>query len=70
MGTLSDSLSKHSKLVYHHQAVHSADILKTSVKNPRSRIDVISSSVLQAKISEDKHIFCQIIRAIEYLAKQ
>ena len=30
----------------------------------------MSSSALQAWISENKHIFCQIVHAIEYLAKQ
>ena len=67
---LSDSLSRHAKLVYHHQAVQSADILKNSIENPNSRLDIMSSHILQSRIMENKHIFNQIVRAIEYLAKQ
>ena len=67
---ISDSLKKHAKLVYHRQAVQSADILKETIDNPNSRLDVMSSSILQSNITENKHIFKQIVRAIEYLAKQ
>ena len=64
---LSNSLHK---LVYHHQAVQSADIPKSSVENPNSRLDVMSSRILPLRILENKHIFSQIVRAIEYLVKQ
>ena len=62
---LSSVLSSHSKLPYHHDAVRSADILKISVKNPGSRIDVMTNHTLQAQIAQNKHI----LRAILFLAK-
>ena len=45
---ISNVLSCHSKLVYHREAAVAADILKTSVENPGSRIDVMTNHNLQA----------------------
>ena len=70
LSLLSEPLSKHSKLTYHHKALQDADILKNVIENPKSRIDIFSSSVLQDRIKENKHIFGQIVRAILYLTKQ
>ena len=67
---LSDVLQNHSKLVYHRDAVQSAEVLKTSVENPASRIDVMISSSLQSRMAENKHILRQIVRAVLFLAKQ
>ena len=67
---LSSVLSSHSKLAYHHDAVRSADILKISVENPGSRIDIMTNHTLQAQIAQNKHILRGIVRAILFLAKQ
>ena len=67
---LSDALNTHSKLLYHRDALQSADVLKTTIENPSSRIDVIVSSALQSRIAENKHILKQIVRAILFLVKQ
>ena len=48
---LSNVLSSHSKLAYHRDDVRSADILKTSVENPGSSIDVMTNDNLQAQIA-------------------
>lgn len=52
-----------SKLAYHREAVQSADILKTSVENPASRIDVMTNCTLQAQIAQNKHILRAIVWA-------
>ncbi len=67
---LSETLSTHSKHSYHRDALQLADILKTTIKKPASRIDVSVSSSLQSRIAENKHIVRQITRAILFLAKQ
>ena len=67
---LSEVLQNHSKLTYHRDAVQSADVLKISIENPASRIDVQMSSSLQSQMAENKHILCQIVRAVLFLAKQ
>lgn len=67
---ITEALSKHAKVAYHHKALQDADILKSVIENPKSRIDILSSSVLQSRIQENKHIFGQIVRAILYLTKQ
>ena len=61
---LTETLSKHAKHAYHHKALQDADILKNVIENPKSRVDILSSSVLQCRIKENKHIFRQIVRAI------
>ena len=55
---------------YHCDAVQSADVLKISTENLASRIDVQMSSSLQSQMAENKHILCQIVWAVLYLAKQ
>ena len=57
---LSETLSKHAKLAYHHEALQAADILKSSIGNPNSRIDVMSSHVLRTRILENKHISAKL----------
>ena len=63
-------LNSHSKLVYHHDAAQTADVLKSSVDNPGTRIDVMTSPALQAQISQNEHIFQGIVWVILFLAKQ
>ena len=41
-----------------------------TIENPASRLDILVSSTLQARITENKHILRQIVRAILFLAKQ
>ena len=67
---LSEKLSNHSSLAYHREALSLADTLKTSVENPSSRIDVMTSSVIQCRMEENKQILMQIVRAILFLGKQ
>ena len=50
--------------------MQSADVLKSSIENPGSRIDVMTSPALQAQIAQNKHILQGIVRAILFLAKQ
>ena len=62
---ISGTLTKHSKLVYHHDCMQAADALKASIVNPTSsQIDIISDSWLQTRIAQNKHILQQIVRAI------
>ena len=67
---LSDVLKTHSNHLYHRNALHSAEVLKSTVENPASRLDVMVSSALQSLIAENKHILQQIVRSIIFLAKQ
>ena len=67
---LSNVLSSHSKLAYHRDALQSADIFKSSIKNPSSKIDVMTSHPLQEQIVKNKHILRRIVQAILSLAKQ
>ena len=67
---LSEVLQNHSKLTCHRDAVQSADVLKISIENPGSRIDVQMSSSLQSQMAENKHILRQIVQAVLFLAKQ
>ena len=50
--------------------MQAADTLKCSIENPESRIDVLTSNVLQSRIAENRHILRQIVRAILFLSKQ
>ena len=47
-----------------------ADILKTIVETPESRIDVMTDTALQKRLHDNRHIMYQIVRAVLYLAKQ
>ena len=67
---LSETLSNHAKLAYHHDCLQAADILKTSIEKPASRIDVMTNQALQSRMAENKQILCQIVRAIIFLGKQ
>ena len=44
---LSDVLKTHSKHLYHRDALQSAEVLKSTIENPASRLDVMVSSALQ-----------------------
>ena len=67
---LSEVLSNHSKLTYHRQCLQAADTLKCSIENLESRIDVLTSNVLQSQIAENRDILRQIVHAILFLSKQ
>lgn len=67
---LSNVLSNHSKSVYHCEAVQSADILKTTIESPASRIDVMTNHTLQAPIAQNKHFLRGIVCGFLFLAKQ
>ena len=45
-------------------------ILKNSIDNPASRIDVMANSDIQMRMDENRHIIHQIVRAILFLGKQ
>ena len=49
---MSETLGKHAKHGYHHDCLQAADILKSSIENPGSRIDVITSQALQSRMTE------------------
>ena len=68
---ISNTLTKHSHLVYHSDCMQAADALKDSIVNPTScRIDIISDTRLQTRIIQNKHILQQIVRAVLFLGKQ
>jgi hypothetical protein len=67
---LSDVQSNHSKSPYHRDAVQSADILKTTIETPTTRIDVMTNRALQVRMEQNKHILCAIAHTILLLAKQ
>ena len=67
---ISNALSNHSLLRYHQECLQDADILKATIDNPTSRIDIMTDNSLQARMNENKHIIRQIVRAIIFLAKQ
>ena len=68
---MSQTLSSHSKLIYHRDCVQNADALKDAITNPStSRIDIISDTRLQARIAQNKHILKQIVHAILFLGRQ
>ena len=65
-----ETLGKHAKHGYHHDCLQAADILKSSIENPGSRIDVMTSQALQSRMTDNKQILFQIVRAIIFLGKQ
>ena len=67
---ISETLSNHSKHQYHRECLQRADILKSTVENPASRIDVMTNTSKQLLMNENKHILRQIVRAILFLSKQ
>ena len=67
---MSETLGKHAKHGYHYDCLQAADILKSSIENPGSRIDVMTSQALQSRMTENKQILFQIVRAIIFLGKQ
>ncbi len=69
-GKLSTTLISHSEHTYHRECLQDADILKSVTENPTCHLDVMTSSILQDHIKENKHILRQIVRAIIYLGKQ
>ena len=46
------------------------DILKNSIDNPASCIDVMANSDIQMRMDENRHIIRQIVRAILFMGKQ
>ncbi len=67
---LSDTLATHAKHKYHAHSMQDADILKATIDNPSSRLDVMIDSALQDRRTTNKHILQEIVRAILYLTKQ
>lgn len=67
---ISGSLSSHSRLQYHRDCLQLADALNTTTENPEARINVMTSNAVQKKISENRQILRQIVRAIVYLGQQ
>ena len=66
---MSEMLGNHAKHGYHHDCLQAADILKSSIENPGSRINVMTSQALQSKMTENKQILFQIVLAIMFLGK-
>ena len=56
-------MSNHSSLLYHLDCVQYTDILKNSIDNPTSRIDVMANSDTQMRMDENRHIIRQIVHA-------
>ena len=67
---LSESLAAHAKHTYHAHCMDEADTFRAVVDNPDSRLDVMVRTVLQDRLTTNKHILQQIVRAILYLTKQ
>ena len=67
---ISNALVSHSSLRYHRDCLQEADILKGTIENPASRLDVMVDNSLQARMNENKHIIRQIVQAVVFLAKQ
>ena len=61
---LSATLSGHSSLCYHRDCMQSAEILHSTIQNPSSCTHVMTNHILQAQISENKQIICQIVQAV------
>ena len=53
---LSDALSSHGKLTYHRDCVAAADVLHEAIVRPASRIDVMTSTQLQERRSNNVHV--------------
>ena len=67
---IGNALGNHSSLLYHLDCVQYTDILKNSIDNPASRIDVMANSDIQMRMDENRHIIRQIVCAILFLGKQ
>lgn len=67
---ISSTLKSHSQLAYHRDSLQLADVTKTAIENPATRIDAMTNTALQSRIDTNKHILQQIVRAITFLAKQ
>ena len=53
---ISEMLNKHAKHGYHHDSLQAADILKSSIEIPSSRIHVMTNQDLQSRMIENKQI--------------
>ncbi len=51
-------------------SVLAADTLRSTVLNPKQRIDVATNSIVQSQMTENTHILQQIVCGVIYLAKQ
>ena len=67
---ISDTLSRHSKLSYHLDNSAKAESLKSTMENPSSRVDVMTNTLIQHQIKDNKHVLRQIVQAIIFLGKQ
>ena len=70
MAKISSDLSAHSSLSYHQECLQKAHILKSTIENPASRLDVIVDNSSQARMNDSRHIIRQIVGAIVFLAEQ
>ena len=67
---ISNDLSAHSSLSYDQKCLQNADILKSTIENPASRLDVMVENSLQARMNDNWRVIRQIVRAFVFLAKQ
>ena len=66
----SDALATHAKNKYHAHCMQDADTLRGIVDNPAGRVDVMESKALQDRLTVNKQILQEIVRAILFLTKQ
>ena len=64
---ISDTLSRHSKLSYHLDNAAKAESLKSTMENPSSRVDVMTNTLIQHQIKDNKYVLRQIVQAIIFL---
>ncbi len=67
---LNSTVSNHSQLKYHLDSVLAADTLRSTVLNPKQRIDVATTAIVQSQMTENTHILQQIVCGVIHLAKQ
>ena len=58
---ISNDLSAPSSLACHRECLQMAGILKDTIENPASRLDVMVDNSLQTRMNENKHIIRQIV---------
>lgn len=58
---ISNDISAHSSLGYPRDCLQKADVMKFTIENPASCLDVMVNNSLQALMNENKHIIHRIL---------
>ena len=65
-----DILVSHEQTLMHCHATERVDLFLSNFNNPSERVDSRLMKEREQQEDDNKHIFCQIVLTVEFLAKQ